>query len=88
METFERTKAFPLREKYAMADQMRRSSRSVCANIAEAWRRRRSSDYFQSKLGEMLKAKQRTPVSGSSSRTGVPIWMPGWQRRPTRNTID
>lgn len=37
MEIFEITKTFPAEEKFSMVDQMRRSSRSVCANIAEAW---------------------------------------------------
>ena len=37
MEVFDITKQFPIEEKYSMVDQMRRSSRSVCANIAEAW---------------------------------------------------
>jgi four helix bundle protein len=41
MRIFELTKQFPLDEKYSMVDQMRRSSRSVCANIGEAWRKRR-----------------------------------------------
>lgn len=36
MRMFEMTKAFPLEEKYSMTDQIRRSSRSVCANLAEA----------------------------------------------------
>jgi four helix bundle protein len=38
MKIFEITKTFPADEKFSMVDQMRRSSRSVCANIAEAWR--------------------------------------------------
>ena len=37
MEVFDITKRFPIEEKYSMVNQMRRSSRSVCANIAEAW---------------------------------------------------
>ena len=41
MEIFELTKSFPAEEKYSLTDQIRRSSRSVCANIAEAWRKRR-----------------------------------------------
>jgi len=41
MDIYEVTKTFPLEEKYSMVDQIRRSSRSVCANIAEAWRKRR-----------------------------------------------
>jgi hypothetical protein len=41
MEIFELSKKFPGSEKYVLIDQIRRSSRSVCANLAEAWRRRR-----------------------------------------------
>ena len=37
MRIFELTQSFPPEEKYSMVDQMRRSSRSVCANIAESW---------------------------------------------------
>ena len=44
------TKAFPPEEKYSLTDQIRRSSRSVCANIAEAWRRRKYPKNFVSKL--------------------------------------
>lgn len=40
MEIFELTKNFPPEEKYSMVDQYRRASRSVCANIAQAWRKR------------------------------------------------
>ena len=41
MDIFQRTKKFPPEEKYSLTDQIRRSSRSVCTNIAEAWRKRR-----------------------------------------------
>lgn len=41
MEIFEISKTFPVEEKYSLTDQIRRSSRSVCANLAEAWRKRR-----------------------------------------------
>lgn len=44
------TKSFPAEEKYSLTDQIRRSSRSVCANIAEAWRRRKYPKNFVSKL--------------------------------------
>ncbi len=47
---FEESKAFPKEEKYSMVDQIRRSSRSVCANIAEAWRKRRYEALFVNKL--------------------------------------
>ena len=40
MHVFELTKGFPPEEKFAMVDQVRRSSRSVCTNLAEAWRKR------------------------------------------------
>jgi four helix bundle protein len=52
MEIFEITKSFPAEEKYSMVDQMRRSSRSVCANLAEAWRKRRYQKSFVSKLSD------------------------------------
>ena len=52
MEIFELTKGFPPEEKYSMVDQMRRSSRSVCTNIAEAWRKRRYRAAFVAKLSD------------------------------------
>jgi four helix bundle protein len=52
MEIFELTKGFPPEERYSMVDQMRRSSRSVCANIAEAWRKRRYRAAFIAKLSD------------------------------------
>lgn len=52
MEIFELTKRFPREEKYSLVDQIRRSSRSVCANIAEAWRKRRYKAAFISKLSD------------------------------------
>ena len=52
MEIFEMTKAFPAEERYSMTDQIRRSSRSVAANIAEAWRKRRYPAAFVSKLND------------------------------------
>jgi four helix bundle protein len=41
MKIFELSKKFPIEERYSLTDQIRRSSRSVCANLAEAWRKRR-----------------------------------------------
>jgi four helix bundle protein len=49
---YELTKTFPIEERYALTDQVRRSSRSVCANIAEAWRKRRYKAAFISKLSD------------------------------------
>jgi len=53
MEIFELTKSFPPEEKYSMVDQMRRSSRSVCANLAEAWRKRRYRAAFIAKMSDL-----------------------------------
>ena len=52
MKIFQVTKTFPHEEKYSMIDQIRRSSRSVCANIAEAWRKRRYKAAFIAKLSD------------------------------------
>ena len=52
MEIFELTKLFPSEEKYSLTDQIRRSSRSVCANFAEAYRKRKYEKHFVSKLTE------------------------------------
>ncbi len=50
MRIFEITKTFPRAEQYSLTDQVRRSSRSVCTNIGEAWRKRRYLAHFVSKL--------------------------------------
>ena len=52
MEIFELTKSFPKEEKYSLTDQIRRSSRSVCANLAEAFRKRKYPKHFISKLND------------------------------------
>jgi len=52
MEIFELTKKFPKEEKYSLTDQIRRSSRSVSGNIAEAWRKRRYPKSFVAKLSD------------------------------------
>lgn len=52
MVIFHRTKRFPAEEKYSLTDQVRRSSRSVAANISEAWRKRRYPAAFISKLND------------------------------------
>src|SRR5437868_12002700 len=50
MDIFALSKGFPKEETYSLTDQIRRSSRSVCANLAEAWRKRRYEAAFISKL--------------------------------------
>jgi four helix bundle protein len=49
---FELSKKFPVEERYSLTDQIRRSSRSVCANFAEAWRKRRYEAAFIAKLSD------------------------------------
>jgi four helix bundle protein len=62
MELFEITKKFPAEEKYSLTDQVRRSSRSVCANIAEAWRKRRYPNAFVAKLSDAEAEAAETQV--------------------------
>ena len=52
MRIHEISKRFPKEETYSLTDQIRRSSRSVCANIAEGWRKRRYEPAFVSKLSD------------------------------------
>ena len=52
MEIFKLTKAFPKEEVYSLTSQIRRSSRSVCSNLAEAFRKRRYEKAFVSKLSD------------------------------------
>lgn len=52
MRVFERSRDWPAEERYSLTSQIRRSSRSVCANIAEAWRKRRYEAHFISKLSD------------------------------------
>lgn len=59
---FEISKEFPKEERYSLTDQIRRSSRSVCANIAEAYRKRKYPKHFISKL---------TDSDGENSETRV-----------------
>ena len=62
MRIFEKTKAFPKDETYSLTDQIRRSSRSVSANIAEAWRKRRYEKAFISKLSDAEAEAAETQV--------------------------
>ncbi|GAA4948362.1 hypothetical protein GCM10023314_22080 [Algibacter agarivorans] len=64
MVIFNISKSFPKEETYSLTDQIRRSSRSVCANISEAYRKRRYPKHFVSKL---------TDADGENSETN--IWL-------------
>lgn len=62
MEIFDLTKLFPKEEKFSLIDQVRRSSRSVCTNIAEALRKKRYPEHFVLKV---------TDSDAENSETGV-----------------
>lgn len=62
MQIFELTKKFPKEEKYSLTDQIRRSSRSVNANLAEAWRKRRYEGAFLIKLSDAEAEAAETQV--------------------------
>jgi len=64
MRIFEITKRFPLEERYALTSQIRRSSRSVCMNLREAWAKRRYEAHFISKL---------TDCDGENSETDTAL---------------
>ncbi len=59
---FEKSKSFPVEERYSLTDQVRRSSRCVCANLGEAWRKRRSEASFISKLSDAEAEAAETEV--------------------------
>ena len=62
MQVFELSKRFPKEETYSLTDQIRRSSRSVCANLAEAWRKRRYQAAFIAKLSDAETEAAETQV--------------------------
>lgn len=62
MKIFELSKKFPVEERYSLTDQIRRSSRSVCANLTEAWRKRRYKAAFLAKLNECEAETAETQV--------------------------
>jgi four helix bundle protein len=62
MDIFQLSKSFPKEEKYSLTDQIRRSSRSVSANIAEGYRKRRYTNHFISKLTDSDAENSETNV--------------------------
>jgi four helix bundle protein len=62
MEVFEMTKGFPKEEKFSLIDQIRRSSRSVCANIGEGYRKRRYVAHFVAKTTDSDMENTETQV--------------------------
>ena len=70
MEIFEVSKSFPAEEKYALTSQIRRSSRSVCLNLREAWSKRRYEAHFISKLTDSDGFRLRLRLLDPSLRVG------------------
>ena len=60
MEIFGISEAFPKEETYSLTDQMRKSSRSVCTNLAEGWRKRRYKAVFVNKLSDAAQEAAET----------------------------
>jgi len=60
VEIFQISKRFPSEERYSLTDQIRRSSRSVCSNLAEAWRKRRYVAVFKNKLTDVMQEASET----------------------------
>ena len=79
MEIFEVSKTFPVEERYALTDQVRRSCRSICANLAEAWRKRRYPAAFVSKLND---------AETEASETQVHIEIALWHRYIDQATFE
>ncbi|MBD2110292.1 MULTISPECIES: four helix bundle protein [Cyanophyceae] len=62
MEIFEVSKRFPVEERYSLTDKIRRSSRSVCANLGEAWRKRRYQAAFVAKISDCQAEATETQI--------------------------
>jgi four helix bundle protein len=82
MNIFEMTKPFPREERFSLTDQIRRSSRSVCANLAEAWRKRRYHAAFVSKLSDAETEAAETQVHAEIA------WRSGYLREAQFHQID
>ncbi|MDY7015024.1 MAG: four helix bundle protein, partial [Cyanobacteriota bacterium] len=75
MKIFELSKKFPVEERYSLTDPIRCSSRSVCANLAEAWRKRRYKAAFVAKLNdcEAEAAETQTWIEFSVKCNYIPV---------------
>jgi four helix bundle protein len=71
MQIFELSKKFPVEERYSLTDQIRRSSRSVCANLAEAWRKRRYEAAFVAKLNDCVRGACRRQSEAAETQTWI-----------------
>jgi four helix bundle protein len=82
MRIYALTKSFPTEERYSLTDQIRRSSRSVCANIGEGWRKRRYPAHFVSKLSDSESEAEETRVWLEFS------WKCGYMSREQADEMD
>ena len=82
VKVFELTKAFPAEERFSLTDQIRRSSRSVCTNLAEAWRKRRYEAAFVSKLSDSETEAAETQVHAEVA------WRCGYLNEATFKELD
>ena len=78
---FRESKKFPKEETYSLTDQIRRSSRSVCANLAEAWRKRRYKAAFIAKL---IRCRKRSCRNAGLDRIRDEVRLPGAMIRASR----
>jgi len=60
MEIFRLSKGFPAEERFSTTDQIRKSSRSVCTNLSEAWRKRRYRAVFVNKISDSMQEASET----------------------------
>lgn len=60
MKIHQLTKDFPIEERFSLVDQIRRSSRAVCSNLAEAWRKRKYVAVFKNKLTDAMQEASET----------------------------
>ena len=79
---FEITRTFPPDERFSLTDQVRRSSRSVCANLGEAWRKRRYQAAFIAKLSDAETEAAETQVHAEVA------WRCGYISKPQFHEID
>lgn len=86
MEVFEITKKFPKEEKYSLTDQMRRSSRSVCSSIGEAYRKRQYEGFFVNKTSDAYSENTETRVDLDFSLACKYIVSDTWTRLESQAT--
>jgi four helix bundle protein len=85
MDVLEITKSFPKEEKYSLTDQVRRSSRSVCTNIAEAYRKKRYPAHFVLKVTDSDAENSETGVWFDFSKDSIYITLEKHQVLTLRN---